>query len=76
MGASKDAVTNLALRLGLHARALHDARVRDVKVEEARFDEKWAFVGKKQKHCDPADAAFGDQWEPQPARIVVADRQK
>lgn len=66
VGASKDGVTNLALRLGLHARALHDARVRDVKVKEAQFDEKWAFVGKKQKHCDPADpadAARGDQWD-------------
>jgi len=66
VGASKDGVTNLALRLGLHARALHHARVRDVKVNEAQFDEKWAFVGKKQKHCDPADpadAARGDQWD-------------
>ena len=66
VGASKDGVTNLALRLGLHARAQHDARVRDVKVNEAQFDEKWAFVGKKQKHCDPADPADaerGDQWD-------------
>lgn len=66
MGASKTGVTNLALRLGLHARALHDARVRDVTVEEAQFDEKWAFVGKKQKHCDPADPAdaeCGDPWD-------------
>ena len=22
-----------------------------------QFDEKWAFVGKKQKHCDPRDPA-------------------
>ena len=65
-GASKDGVTNLARRLGLHARALHNDRVHDVKVQEAQFDEKWAFVGKKQKHCDPADpadAACGDQWD-------------
>lgn len=66
VGASKDGVTNLALRLGLHARALHNARVRNVKVNEAQLDEKWAFVGKKQKHCDPvdpADAERGDQWD-------------
>ena len=66
VGASKDGVTKLGLRLGLHARALHDARVRDVKVNEAQFDEKWAFVGKKEKHCDPADPAdaeLGDQWD-------------
>ena len=33
---------------------------------EVQFDEKWAFVGKKQQHCDPdepADTAQGDNWE-------------
>ena len=31
-----------------------------------QLDEKWAFVGKKQKHCnpdDPADWFCGDQWD-------------
>ena len=65
-GASKDGVTSIALRLGLHARAVHDERVRDLEVNEAQFDEKWAFVGGKQKNCDPADAEDrdkGDQWD-------------
>jgi IS1 family transposase len=33
---------------------------------EVQFDEKWAFVGKKEKHCDPddpADACQGDHWD-------------
>jgi IS1 family transposase len=33
---------------------------------EVQFDEKWAFVGKKEKHCDPgdpADAHQGDNWD-------------
>ena len=33
---------------------------------EAQFDEKWAFVGKKEKNCDPADPADarqGDHWD-------------
>ena len=33
---------------------------------ELQFDEKWAFVGKKEKHCDPddpADARQGDNWD-------------
>jgi IS1 family transposase len=33
---------------------------------EGQFDEKWAFVGKKEKHCDPADPADafqGDNWD-------------
>jgi IS1 family transposase len=33
---------------------------------EVQFDEKWAFVGKKEKHCnpeDPEDATLGDNWD-------------
>src|SRR4051812_21750238 len=33
---------------------------------EVQFDEKWGFVGKKQKNCDPAnptDAHKGDWWD-------------
>lgn len=33
---------------------------------EGQFDEKWAFVGKKEKHCDkddPADVGHGDHWD-------------
>ena len=65
-GASKTGVTSIAIRLGLHARALHDERVRDLDVAEVQFDEKWAFVGKKQKNCDPSDPDDddkGDQWD-------------
>ena len=51
-GVSKSGVTSLAIRLGLHARALHDERVRDLSVSEAQFDEKWSYVGKKQKSRD------------------------
>jgi IS1 family transposase len=28
-----------------------------------QFDEKWAFVGKKQRHCRPDDARCGDCWD-------------
>jgi IS1 family transposase len=34
--------------------------------QEVQFDEKWSFVGKKQKRCDPhdpADARQGDCWD-------------
>jgi IS1 family transposase len=33
---------------------------------EVQFDEKWSFVGKKEKHCDPADpedGKQGDNWD-------------
>ncbi len=65
-GASKAGVTSIAIRLGLVARAVHDERVRNLEVNEAQFDEKWAFVGKKSKRCDPLDPADkhkGDQWD-------------
>jgi IS1 family transposase len=34
--------------------------------QEVQLDEKWSFVAKKQKHCDPAepaDARCGDCWD-------------
>src|SRR5215471_5654974 len=34
--------------------------------QEAQFDEKWSFVAKKQKRCDPhasRDATKGDCWD-------------
>jgi hypothetical protein len=36
------------------------------RTREVQFDEKWAFVAKKQKNCDPADPADahkGDWWD-------------
>jgi IS1 family transposase len=36
------------------------------RTREAQFDEKWSFVGKKEKHCDPtkpADQRQGDNWD-------------
>src|SRR5215468_11993717 len=34
--------------------------------QEVQLDEKWSFVGKKEKNCDPtaeADWFCGDQWD-------------
>ena len=36
------------------------------RTREVQLDEKWAFVGKKQAQCDPADpddAQCGDHWD-------------
>ena len=36
------------------------------RTREVQFDEKWSFVGKKQKNCDPlnpADDHKGDWWD-------------
>lgn len=45
-GASKDGVTAVALRLGLHGKRFHDAQVKDLDVKEVQFDERWSFVEK------------------------------
>src|SRR5262245_26222854 len=31
--------------------------------QEVQFDEKWAFVAKKQKHCRPGEDRCGDCWD-------------
>jgi len=31
--------------------------------QEVQFDEKWAFVGRKEKHCQPGDLRRGDCWD-------------
>jgi IS1 family transposase len=28
-----------------------------------QFDEKWDFVGKKERHCEPQEATAGDCWD-------------
>ena len=36
------------------------------RTREVQFDEKWSFVGKKQKNCDPLDPTddhTGDYWD-------------
>jgi len=33
------------------------------RTREVQFDEEWAFVAKKEAHCDPADARKGDHWD-------------
>lgn len=46
------------------------------RTDEVQFDEKWAFVAKKQKNCGPDDTRGGDCWDhvafdPQ-TRLVVS----
>jgi hypothetical protein len=79
VGASKDGVTAVALRLGLHAKRFHDQHAQGLTVDEVQFDEKWAFVEKKQKRCDlesAADQHKGDQWDftavDVPSRFLVS----
>ncbi len=59
-------VSRLLERCGQHFRLWHDKFVKGLSVYEAQMDEKWSFVGKKQKHCDAdnsSDEGKGDQWD-------------
>jgi len=61
-------VGRLSRIAGEHARDLHDELVAlsPPRTREVQFDEKWSFVAKKEKNCDPADPADdrkGDTWD-------------
>ena len=53
VGVSKDGVTSVAIRLGLHSKRLHDQEVKNLVVNEVQFDEKWSFVEKKREALRP-----------------------
>lgn len=53
VGVQKDTVTRWSLLLGMHGKALHDEKVRGVRVREAQADEMWSFVEKKRKTVRP-----------------------
>lgn len=60
VGVNKDTVVRLAVVAGQHAQQVHDEQVTlSPQTREVPIDEKWAFMGKKEKHCapdEPADA--------------------
>ena len=64
---NRNTVGRLSRRAGEHARDLHDELVAfSPLTREVQFDEKWTFVAKKEKNCDPADPADdhkGDTWD-------------
>ena len=64
---NRGTVGRLSRNAGEHARDLHDELVAfSPRTREVQFDEKWAFVAKKEKNCDPDDPADdrkGDTWD-------------
>ena len=47
LGVPQNTVLRMNRLLGQHGKALHDEKVRGIRVTEAQSDEMWAFVGKK-----------------------------
>lgn len=62
-----DTVTYYSHVAGGHAERLHEELVaHSPETREVQMDEKWSFVGKKEKHCnedDPDDRFRGDCWD-------------
>ena len=65
VGGSKDAVGRLLRVGGRISYQLHDRLVRDVQPVALQFDEKWSYVGKKQRHVTAMDdrSQTGDYWD-------------
>jgi len=62
IGVHRDTVSRYSLLAGEHAHDLHGVLVASSpETREVPFDEKWAFVGKKQKHCDPSDRRIANK---------------
>ena len=63
-GGEQDTVQRLQRQAGERRQSVHEERVQNVTVNEAQFDEKWSFVGKK---GSPAPTTMirecGDQWD-------------
>ena len=53
VGTKDETVIRLNRLLGEHGKALHDEKIRGVRVREAQGDEMWSFVGKKRKAVRP-----------------------
>ena len=62
-----ETVTHYSRVAGEHAAGLHDEVVaQSPQTREVQMDEKWSFVGKKEKNCDdddPGDRFRGDCWD-------------
>jgi hypothetical protein len=67
VGVHRDTVVRLARAAGRHDHDAHEELVDfSPRTREVQFDEKWSFVAKKQKNCDPADPSDdhkGDWWD-------------
>lgn len=61
---SKDTASRLLRRTGRICQKLHDTLVQGVESACLQFDEKWSYVGKKQKRLTSDDPSeFGDRWD-------------
>ena len=59
----RDTVMRLGHEVGVGCAKLHNALVRDLRVNRIELDEIWQYVGKKRGQIKPGDPdSIGDQW--------------
>jgi len=62
-GVHRDTIMRLGFNIGVGCAKLHNALVRDVRVNRIELDEIWQYVGKKRNQVRPSDPlTVGDQW--------------
>jgi IS1 family transposase len=62
-GVHRDTIMRLGVRVGQGCADLLDSKMRNLSCQHLQFDEVWGFIGKKQKHVEPADNPdCGDVW--------------
>jgi len=62
-GINRNTIMNLGVRVGQGCAKILDAKMHDLTCHFLQFDEIWGFIGKKEKHCLPADdPTLGDVW--------------
>lgn len=62
-GVHRDTIMRLGHDVGVGCAKLHNALMRDLRVNRIELDEIWQYVGKKRKQVTPDDPPdVGDQW--------------
>jgi transposase-like protein len=49
-GINRNTVMSISKKVGLHSEKVHNTYVKDIVAKEVQFDEKWSFVGMKDKN--------------------------
>lgn len=62
-GVHRDTIMRLGVSVGIGCAKLHNALVRDIRVNRIELDEIWSYVGKKRNQVQPGDPnTVGDQY--------------
>ena len=57
-GVHRDTIMRLGVSVGIGCAKLHNALVRDIRVNRIELDEIWSYVGKKRNQVQPGVVSF------------------